>query len=226
MHWLRQFCILSATVLDHYRSQLLVDQRELQSDLDALGMSNAQFNLVHTVFSQLAGPLQRPQAANWCSAHLAAGTGKTARDIPSVPFFDPAAAWPVQARWFRRVFKPSISSWKRPFVSLPRRRRVFLHSPHGGRSGIDGSHARILSAWTGAIPRQLLKKGKSIMSKPSHFAYIVPTAKEGKKAIWHRIGAIWPHRNGNGFDLVIPDGISVTGRIVCTSPKEDEIVSQ
>lgn len=63
------------------------------------------------------------------------------------------------------------------------------------------------------------------MSKPSHIAYVVPPAKEGKKPIWHRVGSIWPHKNGNGFDLVIPDGISVMGRIVCTSPKEDEAAS-
>jgi hypothetical protein len=29
-------------------------------------------------------------------------------------------------------------------------------------------------------------------------------------------------KNGNGFDVVIPDGISVTGRIVCREPKADE----
>jgi hypothetical protein len=41
-------------VLDHYRSLLSVDQRELQSDLDALRNEERPFNLVHTVFSQLA----------------------------------------------------------------------------------------------------------------------------------------------------------------------------
>jgi hypothetical protein len=64
------------------------------------------------------------------------------------------------------------------------------------------------------------------MSKPSHFAYVVTKAKEGKKPIWHRVGSVWPHRNGNGFDLVIPEGISVRGRIVCTSPKEDDAAPQ
>lgn len=58
-------------------------------------------------------------------------------------------------------------------------------------------------------------------SKPTHRAYIVSNPKEGsdKKAVWHEIGAVWPHKNGKGFDVVIPDGISVSGRIVCTEPK-------
>jgi hypothetical protein len=37
-----------------------------------------------------------------------------------------------------------------------------------------------------------------------------------------QIGAIWPHKNGEGFDLVIPSGLSVTGRIVCTKRKAPE----
>lgn len=59
-------------------------------------------------------------------------------------------------------------------------------------------------------------------NKPSHYAYVITDAKEGsdKKAVWHRVGAVWPHK-GKGFDLVIPAGISVSGRIVCTEPKED-----
>jgi hypothetical protein len=61
-------------------------------------------------------------------------------------------------------------------------------------------------------------------SKPSHTAYILTEPKEGsdRKAIWHEIGAIWPHKNGEGFDLVIPSGLSVTGRIVCTKRKAPE----
>ena len=59
-------------------------------------------------------------------------------------------------------------------------------------------------------------------SKPTHIAYVVTEPKEGsdRKAIWHEVGAVWPHKNGSGFDIVIPAGISVTGRIVCTERKE------
>jgi len=60
------------------------------------------------------------------------------------------------------------------------------------------------------------------MSKsPSHRAYVVSTPKkEGDKAIWTEIGVIWAHKSGNGFDLVVREGISISGRIVCTEPKE------
>ena len=59
-------------------------------------------------------------------------------------------------------------------------------------------------------------------NKPTHTAYIVTDPKEGseRKAVWHEVGAVWPHKNGKGFDLVIPTGLSVTGRIVCTERKD------
>jgi hypothetical protein len=62
------------------------------------------------------------------------------------------------------------------------------------------------------------------MSKsPSHRAYVVSTPKkEGNKGIWTEIGAVWSHKNGKGFDLVIREGISVSGRIVCTEPKDKD----
>ena len=62
------------------------------------------------------------------------------------------------------------------------------------------------------------------MSKPSHIVYVVTDPKEGtdKEAIWHKVGAVWPHKNGIGFDVVIANQISVTGRITCTERKDKE----
>lgn len=61
-------------------------------------------------------------------------------------------------------------------------------------------------------------------NKPTHNAYIVTERGEGdqKKAFWTRVGSVWPHKNGKGFDLVIPEGISLSGRIVCTEPRESD----
>ena len=46
------------------------------------------------------------------------------------------------------------------------------------------------------------------MSKPTHTAYVVINPREGseRKASWHEVGAVWPHKSGTGFDLVIPEG--------------------
>lgn len=61
------------------------------------------------------------------------------------------------------------------------------------------------------------------MSKPSHRAYVVTTPKKGgDKGFWREVGVVWPHKSGNGYDVVIHEGVSVHGRIVCTEPKEKE----
>jgi hypothetical protein len=59
------------------------------------------------------------------------------------------------------------------------------------------------------------------MSKPTHTAYVVisPRAGSDRKASWKEVGAVWPHKNGAGFDLVIPEGISLSGRIVLIERK-------
>ena len=65
-------------------------------------------------------------------------------------------------------------------------------------------------------------------TKPTHIAYVVTEPKEGsdRKAAWHEVGTIWQHKNGEGFDVVIPTGLSLSGRIVCTKrrekPRDDE----
>jgi hypothetical protein len=59
--------------------------------------------------------------------------------------------------------------------------------------------------------------------KPSHYAHVVSTPKkEGEKAFWTRVGSVFPHQNGKGFDIVLAEGIAVNGRIVCTEPKGTE----
>ncbi len=68
------------------------------------------------------------------------------------------------------------------------------------------------------------ERNNTMSSKPSHRAYGVSTPKEGgdKKGFWHEVGVVRPHKSGNGFDVVVHEGISVSGRIVCAEPKEKE----
>jgi hypothetical protein len=72
--------------------------------------------------------------------------------------------------------------------------------------------------------RRLRNTKEKHMSKPSHIAYgVKEVTKDGKKqSYWRAVGAAWPHKNGEGFDVVIHDQISVTGRITCTVPRADE----
>ena len=61
-------------------------------------------------------------------------------------------------------------------------------------------------------------------SKPTHTAFVVVDAKEGseKKAQWFEIAAVWSHSDGDGFDVLIPPGVTVAGRIVIRKRKEKE----
>ena len=62
---------------------------------------------------------------------------------------------------------------------------------------------------------------------PTHSAYIV-IRQDGseKKAQWFEIGTAWSHKDGGGFDVVIPPGVTVTGRIVCCKRKEPAAAEQ
>lgn len=60
--------------------------------------------------------------------------------------------------------------------------------------------------------------------RPTHTAFVVRSPREGsdEKARWSEVGAVWPHKNDTGFDLVLHEQISVTGRIVCTVRRDRE----
>lgn len=56
-------------------------------------------------------------------------------------------------------------------------------------------------------------------NRPSHQIFVVDG--EGDKAVWTRIGAAWPHKNGGGFTVQLVAGLSVSGRFVIRPSKED-----
>jgi hypothetical protein len=56
--------------------------------------------------------------------------------------------------------------------------------------------------------------------RPSARIVIDPKKVSKKMAQWIEIGAVWSHSDGSGFDLMIPPGISLAGRIVCRQRKE------
>jgi hypothetical protein len=49
-------------------------------------------------------------------------------------------------------------------------------------------------------------------NKPSHTAYVVvpPEPNSDRKPVWHPVAGVWQHKNGGGFDLVIPPGVTLS----------------
>ena len=58
-------------------------------------------------------------------------------------------------------------------------------------------------------------------NKPTLIAYSVRDRAEGQKAIWTRIGAAFPHGQGNGLTIQL-DALPIGDRIVLTEPKADD----
>jgi hypothetical protein len=54
--------------------------------------------------------------------------------------------------------------------------------------------------------------------------YTSPEAKEGsdKKPYRLECGTLWPHKTGEGYDLVVAPGLSVSGRCVAFPRKPKE----
>lgn len=58
---------------------------------------------------------------------------------------------------------------------------------------------------------------------PQYQAFICVQAKEkGGKPRWVRVGSVFAHKNGEGFDVVLPEGVAVYGRVVCLPPLPSE----
>lgn len=58
--------------------------------------------------------------------------------------------------------------------------------------------------------------------KTAHFTYAVEDAPKGQKAYWTRIGRLFPHKDGKGYDLLL-NALPVNGRIVIRQeePREE-----
>jgi len=56
---------------------------------------------------------------------------------------------------------------------------------------------------------------------PSHIAYTVRDQGADKKSVWTRIGASWPHRDGDGMDVQL-DATPVDGRLTLRAFRREE----
>ena len=55
---------------------------------------------------------------------------------------------------------------------------------------------------------------------PSHIAYQVRD-REGKKGFWTRIGSVWSHNDGKGFNIQL-EWVPVDGRITLRLANEEQ----
>lgn len=51
------------------------------------------------------------------------------------------------------------------------------------------------------------------------FNLVIPEEYTDKKSgeiktLWHRVGSAFPHQNGQGFSLIIPEGVSISGKVL------------
>lgn len=61
-------------------------------------------------------------------------------------------------------------------------------------------------------------------NKPTHRAYTVKNFKDGKgedRSRWLEIGTVFPHSDGEGFDVVL-EAVPVDGRVIIRRPKAKE----
>jgi hypothetical protein len=61
-----------------------------------------------------------------------------------------------------------------------------------------------------------MKHNQSPSRRPTHTAFVIEG--EGDKASWTEIGALWPHEDGNGFNLVLR-ALPMNGRVVIRQRK-------
>jgi hypothetical protein len=55
--------------------------------------------------------------------------------------------------------------------------------------------------------------------KPTHEVFIVEEYGEDQ-SVWTKVGAAWPHKNGQGFNLQLKPGLAVSGKIIVWPVKE------
>lgn len=57
-------------------------------------------------------------------------------------------------------------------------------------------------------------------SRPSHDVYVVEG--DGETAFWTRIGAAWPHQNGDGYNIQLTC-VPIDGRLIIRKRKPKDV---
>jgi hypothetical protein len=75
--------------------------------------------------------------------------------------------------------------------------------------------------------RQHTKPKEKAMSggAPTHDAWLVEDRGEERDKFWHKVGSVWVHEDKEGYNMILPPGLSVSGKVVVRPRiphKEDE----
>jgi hypothetical protein len=62
------------------------------------------------------------------------------------------------------------------------------------------------------------KDNEGMPNPPSHYAYHVNEGQDGK-SYFNRVGAAFPHKDGQGFNVVL-DSVPVDGLVTLRTPQE------
>lgn len=58
-------------------------------------------------------------------------------------------------------------------------------------------------------------------NRPTHYVYHVSRKENGEKGHWTRIGAAWPHKDGDGLTIRV-EAIPMSGELVVRTPRPEE----
>ncbi|MGD9785687.1 MAG: CHC2 zinc finger domain-containing protein [Hyphomicrobiaceae bacterium] len=127
------------------------------------------------------------------------------------------------------VIDPGTSTW-RCFGDCDRGGGSLEFVAEMERVGI-GQAARLIADWF-AIPLSMKalskpsERRKPMSGKPSHKAFAVEDRGEGddKDAFWTRIGSVFAHADGKGYNIVL-SALPINGRIVLREFTDDDAKS-
>lgn len=60
--------------------------------------------------------------------------------------------------------------------------------------------------------------------KPTHDAFVAVTpngSTDPKDTVWLKVGAAWPHKDGEGYNIVL-HAVPVGGKLVIRKPRQQE----
>lgn len=61
---------------------------------------------------------------------------------------------------------------------------------------------------------------KSELKQPTHRAYSV-IRREGQDDFWLNLGLVFPHKDGNGFNIML-QALPIDGKLVCRGISDDD----